>query len=180
MNNPKNKLTINLGRKSRGVVGQFVTRWVINFGRIIIVATELILLIALIARFVIDYQLSDLHEIIKKREGYLLSIQNIENKYRDLQERLGHSRQFTTEITNRMSVFNTVTKELLTEEFSITKLGMSSNTIILEGSSSNVFALDDLIKKLKAIELIETIGIDEVKSVDSKISFGLHIALKQP
>lgn len=170
---------INLGGKPQGLFGIIISKWTVNVGRIIIVTTELILLIALIIRFVIDYQLSDLHELINKKEARLKQLELLELKYKDLQARISYAKQFTTELELNMNALSIVSKEIDTPEFNLGALKLANDSISVDANTTSVFAIDTLIKNLKKEELIESLAIAEVRSAESKLNFNLLVKLKK-
>lgn len=173
----RNQPTINLGGKPDDL-GRLLSRWIISIGRIIIVGTEFALLIALIVRFSLDFQLSNLHDLITKSEGYLSQLQKEEIKFRDIQIRLSNIKTYSAELKSKMDVFNNIQDQVQNDQFSIKRLALTAKSITIEGESTSVFALDDLVKKLKAINIVETINLAEIKSDESKLKFTINAILR--
>ena len=65
MKSENKEVKINLIAQPKELIEKIFSEWAVNFGRIIIVLTELIALSALGYRFYIDRQIIDLHQKIK-------------------------------------------------------------------------------------------------------------------
>lgn len=62
--------------------------WALTVGRYIVVFTELIVIMAFIARFTLDRQLTDLHDSINQKKAIIDSAATLEADFRNLQKRL--------------------------------------------------------------------------------------------
>src|SRR3989344_6912254 len=67
--------------------GRILT-WATTYGRYIMIATEVVVLLAFISRFSLDRKLTDLKEEISQKQDIITANLSFENDIRSLQERL--------------------------------------------------------------------------------------------
>lgn len=171
---------INLIGKSRESFSRNFLKWSVSVGRIIIVATELIALGALLYRFTIDRKIIDLHDQIKKAELFVKSQSAKETDYRSIQNRLDNIK-LTEEATNaKITIMNDILKSISQGDFSSTNLTVSQSRIGINGIAFSIFPINNFIENLKQNPNVTSISLDEVSSVSEGIRFKLNIELKQP
>ncbi|RJR14575.1 hypothetical protein C4579_04745 [Candidatus Microgenomates bacterium] len=77
----------------RTIFGKFL-RWSLIYGRYIIVSTEIVVLLAFIARFSLDRTITDLNEEIDQKAAIVTANQGFEDRFRNLQNRTTYIGQF--------------------------------------------------------------------------------------
>jgi Tfp pilus assembly protein PilN len=65
-----------------------ILKWILTVGRHIVIITELVVILAFLARFKLDRDLTDLNEEIKQKQAIITSASTFEKNYRFLQKRL--------------------------------------------------------------------------------------------
>src|SRR3990167_7632931 len=93
--------SINLVRSHMGLLDQFI-KWALSIGRVVVILVELVALATFLYRFTLDRQIIDLREKIKQEQAVLTFLKPREDKYRNIQERLVLSSQFTNENNERI------------------------------------------------------------------------------
>ena len=71
----------------QGFWGRFL-KWGLSVGRYIVIATELVVILAFLSRFKLDRDLSDLNETIAEKQAVLAAYSTLEADYRELAGRL--------------------------------------------------------------------------------------------
>lgn len=176
----KNALKININLSSRGkqTVGKVVYGWTIQAGRAIIVGIELIALVALGYRFVIDRKIVDIHDQIKTQEVFVAAQANDEKTYRSIQDRLESIKATNEETEAKVQIMNELLKAISNGTFFSTNLSISGQSIIVEGSTFSISTLTDFLNGLKSFPSVAAISIDEVTAADEGIRFKARIDIK--
>lgn len=71
-----------------------IYHWAITVGRVVIVLTEFIVIVAFLSRFYLDRRNSDLSEIVRQQKAILSSTADFEKQYSNLQQRLSVIKKF--------------------------------------------------------------------------------------
>lgn len=81
-------LSINLLPGREVAIGEKFLRWILTYGRYIIIGTEIIVLLAFLSRFKLDRDFNDLNDRIKERQKIIENFRSIEDSVNQLQSRL--------------------------------------------------------------------------------------------
>lgn len=174
------RIGVNLGpSKNRQSIEQIFFKWALNVGRVIIIATELIALAALSFRFIMDRQIIDLHDKIKRDEIYIKSQEPKERKYRNIQSRLAYIKAISEESREKIDTLNQVLGFTNNGFITVNNLAIYNTSISMSGSSSSLFSLNSFIDAMKKNPVVTSIALDEINSSDHGINFKLSITLKE-
>lgn len=179
MANSSHKITINLAKTRPQNLDNVLMKWVVNVGRMVILITELIALGALFYRFLIDRQIIDLHDLIKKEQLFVSAQQNQEKEYRSIQNRLSVINEAKKETDLKLKIMNDILQASEDGVFSASNLSINQNIITVDGNTASVFTINNFIEVLKKYPEVNTIGIGEINSTDKGILFKLIIELKE-
>lgn len=172
------KTKINLSKKSRSNIQNVVYSWVINIGRIIIVLTELMALSALFYRFLVDKQIIDLHDRIKREETILSQQEGKESEYRNIQERLKLAESITESTEKRSRLLSFILNRMQTGNIQITNFEANQNGMIIDGNASSIFSINNFVNELKTYPDVLSIVIDEINGTETGVKFKLRLGLK--
>ena len=172
------KININLSSKEKATVGKVFYGWAINAGRAIIVGIELIALMALGYRLIIDRQIVDQKDAIHKQELYIANQSKNEAIFRGIQARLQNIKITDSETSSKIQVMNEILKAVDSGTFFSTNLSISGQTIIVNGSTFSIFTLTSFLDGIKNIPSVAAISIDEINTADDGIKFKIHIDIK--
>lgn len=175
---PIRRIGINLTGESKELFGKVLTGWAVNSGRVIIVATELIALGALLYRFIVDRRIINLQDTIAKQEQTLSILAPQEATYRNIQARLLHINSLTDSTNKIITAYLYMLGLVSTKDFNITQIALNKNQVAVDGSTSSVFALNDLIETLKKNDEMDEISLDQIESKEGKIEFKIKAKLK--
>jgi hypothetical protein len=168
---------INLIGKQKVSVKDDFLDWAVKIGKIIIVATELIALAALIYRFTIDSKIINLHDKIKNAELFVVSQKAKEETFRSIQTRLDNIKKTEAETDTKIKILNDVLAAASSGDFSSTNLTVSNNTIQFDGTSLSVFKINEFIEDLKKNPNVGGISLDDVSSTLQGTQFKITIQL---
>lgn len=172
------KININLSSRGKATVGKVFYSWTINAGRAIIVGIELIALVALGYRFVIDRQIVDLHDKIKTQEVYVAAQANDEKTYRSIQERLKNIKATNEDTAAKVEIMNEILNAISSGTFFSTNLSINNRSINVNGSTFSIFTLTDFLNGMKQLPSVAAISIDEIDTSDNGIQFKARIDVK--
>lgn len=172
------RMTINLSSKGKQTVGKVVYGWTIDAGRAIIVTIELIALVALGYRFIIDRRIVDLHDQMKIQEVFIAAQAADEKTYRSIQERLKNIKETTIETTAKVEIMREILGAISSGVFFSTNLSISDKSVIVEGGTFSVFTLNEFLNTLKSYPSVESISIDEITTSNDGIRFKSRIDIQ--
>lgn len=172
-------ITINLV-KNRGesFLDRFIG-WAINIGRIVVVLTEGIALVAFIYRFSLDQRLVDLHNRIGQEQAILKLLANNEKTYRNIQERLSLSQQIIKQSASEVDLFRTVVG-YIPPAIAVTNVTAASDNIRFNLTADSIVPVTALVDKLKKNPAISSVSIDKIdnRTTTSTLSVTITALLK--
>lgn len=151
-----------LKTKGNNFTDKFI-QWALTIGRMVIILTETIALVAFLYRFILDRQIIDQRERIKQKAAEVTLYENQEKEYRNLQERLT---LITTEIPLAAD-----TTQRLSDIIAIAPKGVTFNVITVTAENLNmsaniqsVAALTSFVNSIKKLPGITSISIDKIEN----------------
>ncbi|KKP80404.1 MAG: hypothetical protein UR81_C0030G0006 [Candidatus Levybacteria bacterium GW2011_GWB1_35_5] len=176
---PKKFVSINLIKDQKSDLVERIINWSLGVGRILIIVTELIALGAFLWRFGLDQQLVDLHTEIKQKQAIVSAFKKNEEEYRNLQDRLAISSNFTQTSAKRVQVYKDILA-LTASGIIFSKISLDSNRLVIEINADSVSSLSNFTNSLKAYPEIEAVSIDkiETKTSSAVIVVGISADLK--
>jgi hypothetical protein len=169
---------INLIGKQDVSIKDDVLKWSVKVGRIIIIATELLALSALLYRFTIDRKIIDLHDKIKNAELLIISQKAKEESYRSIQKRLELVKKTDAETKAKIAIMTDVLAAISAGNFTSTNLTVDQNTITLDGTAFSIFPINAFIENLKKNPNVSSISLNDVSSSIQGIQFKISVEIK--
>lgn len=173
----KNKLyNINLIKDRKQNFFDKFLEWALTAGRLIIILTEVIALGTFLYRFSLDRELIDLHDKINQNQAFVKYLKTNEDKYRDLQSRLGIMSGLIENNSNINKIFSDIVS-FAPEDFTFKNLLITESTVKIDGSAKSVASLSSFIKSLKGYPRTDWISLDKIenRTSSSTIIFSLTI-----
>ena len=174
----KGLVGINLSSKAGTRIESVFFSWAVNAGKIIIILTELVALSALGYRFVVDRQIVDLHDQIKREKILLDGQKDKEQEYRNIQTRLTQVQTISFSTKSKIDIMNNILSAINNGNFSSTTLSLDQSEFTIEGYATSVFTINNFINAVKQYPEVTTISLDDIESSDKGIRFRLLIDLK--
>lgn len=175
----KPKISINLSSRGKTTVGVVFYRWAVDAGRGIIVGIELIALLALGYRFMVDRKIVDLHDEIAQQEAFIAAQTRDEIKYRGIQDRLKNIKITNENTTAKVRVMNEVLDSISAGTFFNTNLTINQQAIAIEGSTFSIYTLTGFVDSVKKLPQVASISIDEINTTDDGVKFKVRINVLQ-
>lgn len=163
------KKTINLLTKDeleKTPLGKFL-KWILTSGRYIITFIELMVIIAFLARFKFDRDLAALRRQIEEKKAVIISLAELENRVRFLQDRLlfikrtGKEKQLISPIIDDLS-------QLTPADVELDDLKIKEKSLSLKGKSLSKLGLSTLLYGLKTNDRFSQINLISVTSKGKK------------
>lgn len=152
-------------------------KWAMGTFRIIVIATEMVVMGAFLSRFWLDAQNSDLNDAISVKSAQIDSQSDFEKNFRNLQDRLSVFNDYTK---------NTGTSDLLTkvdskvpQNVTLQSLSFQDGSIQVKGSAGSEIDISQFISNLKAEKSFKNVTLGQVGTSDSNqssIVFNLKVS----
>lgn len=161
-------------------------KWITTVGRVVIIFTELIVILAFLSRFWLDRKNSDLSEILRQQKAILNSTQDFENEYTSLQLRLQYIKDFYKSepkyIDNLNSLIQSLPSGIFFQNFSVSKDEKTSQiSAAVDLYSFQEDAIVNFISNLKLNPNIDSLEVQKIekKTKDSKYYLSIALTFKK-
>jgi len=178
----KPKSTINLLPKTdleKSPIGKFL-KWALNFGRYIIIVTELIVILTFLFRFKLDMDLAKAKESINKNQAIITSYKKLENNVKHLQQRLKYINKIEQQGLFPSSILDELSK-ITPIDIIFSSLNISNNRISIKGKSLSKVGLNTFLYGLQSSEKFTQLDLESISSKGKQnptIDFELSVNLK--
>lgn len=155
--------SINLVKDKQIPLFDKFMNWALTVGRLIVILTEIVALLAFVYRFSLDEKLIDLHSAIKQKQSIVLLLKQDENKYRNLQDRIA----LASDLMEKNAKTNKIVLDIvdLTPQGArIYNLTFNKNKLTINANTNSVSSLTDFINILKDYPDIKTVSIDNIEN----------------
>jgi len=174
------KLEINLlpGREfEKSQLGKFL-KWALSVGRYIVIFTELIVILAFLARFKLDREISDLSDEIEQKKVIVTSASGLEEDYKKLQFKIGQAKEISLKQKNFRS--------LLTQVGVMTPVDAIIESVSVSGEDFNMKAqvfsdagLATFIREFRGSEYFSNVVLGAItKGEEGSVGFRFSIKAK--
>lgn len=172
--------SINLAKKRNNFLDSFID-WALTAGRIIIIVTEAIALLAFLYRFSLDSKLTDLHDKISNNSQRIKLLKNREDTFRGIQTRLALIDQLGARGTQTTTIFTDITK-LIPATITTSDVSLTGDTLHISGEAASALLLGTLISNLQAYEHTQNVSLDTItnKTSTGTLSFSVTVLLTVP
>lgn len=175
----KKSPSINLLKDTTSFVDRFVT-WALSAGRVVVIVTEIIALVAFLYRFSLDRQLIDIHSKIRQEQTVLNYLKDNEAIYRNLQNRLALSTKFSSEGKTKIGVIKDIVG-FAGPGVTFNNLTIQEDRVKLDVNGNSVNSISDFVKKLRGYTKVSAVIVDKIENRPSAASINVSITtvLKQ-
>jgi hypothetical protein len=172
--------SINLLKNSKNGFFEKALNWALTIGRILIITTELIALLAFLYRFGLDQQLIDLHTKIKQEQQIVQLQKQNEDTYRNLQDRLAIASLASAATEKNIKIIKDVIG-FAPVGMTFTNFTFASNSLIIQANLNSVAALSMFIASLKSYPQVENVSLEKIenKTANAAITVTISVNLNQ-
>ncbi len=141
-----------------------IFRWLISSFRLIVIATEMVVMGAFLSRFWLDSKVSDLTESINQKKAVITSYTQVEKNFREAQKELSIFSAVAYDKSKYIPLLQTLTSAL-PDSVQITFLSVDSASIEIRATSSSAANAGAFVANLKALSDI----FDKVSLIQTTI-----------
>lgn len=138
-------------------------KWTLTVGRYIVIATELIVILAFLSRFKLDRDLTDLYEDIKQKQAIIEASSDFEEEFRFLQKRLATIEDLEKKQLATAGIIEEISL-LIPLDVSLTELRFDGKEVSLTATALSEQGLASFINNLKTSDRFEKIVLSDVVS----------------
>lgn len=170
---PENSPSINLIKNKPIPLFDKFMNWALTVGRLIVILTEIVAVLAFVYRFSLDAKLEDLHDAIEQKQTLISVLKQDENKYRNLQDRIALASTTSEKVTKtHQTVLDII--GFVPLGIKINDLTLNKDRINMSMNTTSISSLKDFISPLKDYPDIKSINID---NIENKPSVGLLVTV---
>ena len=125
--------------------GKFL-KWALNWGKKIVVMTELIVILVFLSRFWLDTTIADLNDKILQKKAIVLASSEFEKSFRSVTNRVEKSMVIEKSLST-LTVYDKA-KKLIPENIILDKISVDNKTVSFLGSSDEI-TLSKLVASFK-------------------------------
>lgn len=151
-------------------------KWTLTVGRYIVIATELIVILAFLSRFKLDRDLTNLYEEIKQKQARIEAASEFEEEFRFLQKRLDTIEDLEKKQLTTAGLIEELSS-LIPLDVALTDLTVSDQKVSLTATALSEQGLATFLNNLKASDKFEKIELSQVVSGIEK-GVGIQFELK--
>ncbi|HVA96871.1 MAG TPA: hypothetical protein VND99_04400 [Candidatus Acidoferrales bacterium] len=167
-------ISINLlPHEKENLLTQFLD-WALTIGRLLVILTEIVALGTFVYRFGLDSQIVNLHDKIKSESFIVDNFQDAEKTFRDIQDRLATSKQYTTVGNTTSNIFIEITK-LGQNKITFKDLTVSTQNAKIEVEAPTGGALTDFVNALKNSPSVTGVSVDKVANNTATAQISVYI-----
>ncbi|HEX6976941.1 MAG TPA: PilN domain-containing protein [Patescibacteria group bacterium] len=127
-----------------------IFRWLISSFRLIVIATEMVVMGAFLSRFWLDSKVSDLTEAINQKKAVITSYAQVEKNFREAQKELAIFSSVAYDKSKYIPLLQTLTTAL-PDTVQITFLSVDASAVEIRATSTSEVGAGTFIANLKAI-----------------------------
>lgn len=165
--------SINLVVENVSFFDRFIN-WALTVGRVIVILTELIALLAFLYRFSLDQQLIDLHAKIKQEQAVVEYLKDNEDTFRNIQNRIALASTLGTSSKQNVKIVNDVIS-FAPPGMTFNELSDQDGRLKINASTISVSSLSEFVNKLRSYPEIKSVIVEKIENRTSSASIALTI-----
>lgn len=147
--------------KSKTNITDDILKWALSFGRFLIIVVEIVAFSAFIYRFVLDRQIIDLNDKIKREQAIIEASREQENTYRSLQERISTVKKASTNGTMTPKIMREIV-EKTPPDITYNSYNIDKEKFQMEVNVTSFPSLTTFLKILKEYPQISSVTITAI------------------
>jgi Tfp pilus assembly protein PilN len=145
-----------------GTVTGRILAWIISTFRVIVIATEILVMIAFLSRFWLDAQNTDLNEQLDQKKAILSASLDFEHQFKDTQKRL----RIFTAITNGKteSSYIKLVSDQIPPDVSLQTMNKLEDSIEIQGTTASEQSAQQFVANLQAADGFSDVSLTNIIS----------------
>jgi predicted chitinase len=163
---PKNK-SINLLPQEEfdvSILGRAL-KWAMGTFRIIVIATEMVVMAAFLSRFWLDAQNSDLNNSIKIKTAQIVAQAATETQFRSVQSKLSIAKQTVPAVLSSQKIDLISSK--VPPDITLTSVSVLDKSAQVKGVSASELGIAQFIANLKAESTFKSVDLGQISSSEN-------------
>ena len=154
-------------------------RWAMGSFRIIVIATEMIVMLAFLSRFWLDARNADLNDLIKQKAAVLSASADFEKEFKDTQKKLTIFDALAVEEGAPSSLLGTITT-LMPTDILLLSYAFSGEAIQIRGTSQNEISIAQFMVNLENSESFDKVTLNNLDTGDDgQFTFTLRLIARK-
>lgn len=129
--------------------------WSLSAGRLIVILTELVVILAFLSRFWLDRTLTDINESNASKRKQIEASTSFETNFRDIQDRLANYRKYAHQANDDVKISKIAS--LLPADVTLTKVNLSKKDFQISGVSLSEAGLSGFMKGISGNSPFENV-----------------------
>ncbi|MBI2268002.1 MAG: PilN domain-containing protein [Candidatus Blackburnbacteria bacterium] len=138
-----------------------ILNWSLSVGRVIVILTELVVIVAFLSRFWLDRTLTDLNEANGGKKKQIEASQKFENEFKNAQEKLSFYKK-TISSQPRLASLVTEGASLLPPGVVLTTISLKDQDVVFSGEALSEEGLAGFVKSLKASTNLKDVTLSSI------------------
>lgn len=147
-----------------------ILNWAVTTGRVIVLLTELVVIVAFISRFWLDRTLANLNEDNNKKKSQVELSLTFENDFKSVQTRLATYKNINSSNFKSSNQIEEISK-FLPEDTVLTNLALNENNIEIKGKAFTEQGLAIFLKGLKSSSKYTNIRLEDISVTTGENTF---------
>ena len=155
--------------------------WVTTYGRYIMIATEIVVLLAFISRFSLDRKLTDLNEEITQKQAILEANRPFEAEIRELQDRIAKAKNLISSQAVPLDILNSA-QAILPIDVYLETYEYAGDKLTISAVAGTTPGFSQFLSNIAAVKQIRQVDIGDIsRRALSGIKFSVvaHVAKAQ-
>ncbi|KKU12260.1 MAG: Type IV pilus biogenesis protein PilN [Candidatus Woesebacteria bacterium GW2011_GWA1_45_8] len=140
-----------------------VLTWALSTFRIIVIATELVVILAFLSRFFLDAQNADLSDEIEQKQATIAAAADFEKTFRATQKRLTVFSELTSEKTQATDSLSKVSQSLPPDVF-LDSITLGGGSLIIAGFSPSERSIQEFVVNLESRLIPKAVTLQEIET----------------
>ncbi len=156
-----------------------ILKWTTTVGRVLVVMTELVVILAFISRFYFDKRINDLDESITAKVGLIKAYKETED---DIRRVLTKQKVVTDYLSNNLNFNNKVglIGGVMPNGGSLSTMAIKGKEVSIKGSVGSEGAFSQMLKGLKKEKTLKQLSLDltTYDQESGKVNFNIRVTYK--
>ncbi len=145
--------------------------WALNYGRYILIITQIIVLSVFFLRFQLDRENAELKERTGEKQAIIESIADVENEIRKTQNKLANIKLASDKQDYPLKILNFF-EEKIPSDISLSSLSFTYEKITFNAKAKNLSSFSYLLKQLQQDKKFSEVTLDDVQRYpDGRVEF---------
>lgn len=145
--------------------------WALNYGRYILIITQIVVLSVFFLRFKLDRDNTDLKEATSQKQAIIESISDLETEIRTVQDRLSNIKKVTNNQNYSLSMLEFL-EENIPSDVIFTNMNFTSDKLVFSASSRSLLSFNYLLKTFQQDKKFTEVILEDIqRRADGKIEF---------